>query len=147
MADYWLLRKQRINVPELYTTDPGGTYFYSRAINLRAIGALIPSAGDPLVFAFVPALNAFSAFSWFIAAGLGAVIYFVLADRTPQLRGRVRRAHRRREHVTEHAATTETKGTQMRILVVNVNTTESMTDPASPSRPPDRRRPGRRSSP
>ena len=22
MADYWLLRKQRINVPELYTTDP-----------------------------------------------------------------------------------------------------------------------------
>ena len=23
MADYWLLRKQRINVPELYTTDPG----------------------------------------------------------------------------------------------------------------------------
>ena len=82
MADYWLLRKQRINVPELYTTDPGGTYFYSRGINLRAIGALIPSAGIALVFAFVPSLNAFSAFSWFIAAGLGAVIYFVLADRS-----------------------------------------------------------------
>ena len=82
MADYWLLRKQRINVPELYTTDPGGTYFYSRGINLRAIGALIPSAGISLVFAFVPSLNAFSAFSWFIAAGLGAVIYFVLADRS-----------------------------------------------------------------
>ena len=46
MADYWLLRKRRINVPELYTTDPGGTYFYSRGINLRAIGALIPAAGD-----------------------------------------------------------------------------------------------------
>jgi NCS1 family nucleobase:cation symporter-1 len=82
MADYWLLRKQRINVPELYTTDPQGTYFYSRGINLRAIGALIPSAGISLVFAFVPSLNAFSAFSWFIAAGLGAVIYFVLADRS-----------------------------------------------------------------
>ena len=34
------------------------------------------------MFAFVPSLNAFSAFSWFIAAGLGAVIYFVLADRS-----------------------------------------------------------------
>ncbi len=82
MADYWLLRKQRINVPELYTTDPKGTYFYSRGINLRALGALIPSAAISLVFAFVPSLKAFSAFSWFIAAGLGAVIYFVLADRS-----------------------------------------------------------------
>jgi NCS1 family nucleobase:cation symporter-1 len=82
MADYWLLRKQRINVPELYTTDPRGTYFYSRGINLRAIGALIPSAGISLVFAFTPSLQAFSAFSWFIAAALGGVIYFVLADRS-----------------------------------------------------------------
>ncbi|HYI53155.1 MAG TPA: NCS1 family nucleobase:cation symporter-1 [Microlunatus sp.] len=82
MADYWLLRKQRINVPELYTTDPRGTYFYSRGINLRAIGALIPSAGISLVFAFTPSLQAFSAFSWFIAAALGGVIYVVLADRS-----------------------------------------------------------------
>ena len=81
MADYWLLRKQHIHVPDLYTTDPTGSYFYSRGVNLRAVGALIPSAAISLVFAFVPALHAFSSFSWFIAAGLGAVIYFALADR------------------------------------------------------------------
>ena len=81
MADYWLLRKQRINVPALYSTYPEGTYFFSRGVNLRAIGALIPSATISLVFAFAPSLKVFSSFSWFIAAGLGAVIYLVLADR------------------------------------------------------------------
>jgi cytosine/uracil/thiamine/allantoin permease len=75
-------RLDRINVPALYTTDPQGTYYFSRGVNLRAIGALIPSAAISLVFAFVPYLKAFSSFSWFIAAGLGAVIYFLLADRS-----------------------------------------------------------------
>ncbi len=82
MADYWLLRKQQINVPELYTVDPAGAYFYSRGINLRAIIALIPSAAISLVFAFLPALQAFSAFSWFIAAALGSIVYYFVADRS-----------------------------------------------------------------
>ena len=82
MADYWLLRKQRIHVPDLYTVDPAGTYFYRRGFSLRAIGALIPSAAISLVFAFAPVLKSFSAFSWFIAAGLGAVFYLVVADRS-----------------------------------------------------------------
>ncbi len=82
MADYWLLRKQRIHVPDLYTVDPSGTHFYRLGFNLRAIGALIPSAAISLVFAFAPGLKSFSSFSWFIAAGLGAVFYLVVADRS-----------------------------------------------------------------
>ena len=82
MADYWLLRKQRIHVPDLYTVDPAGTYFYRSGFSLRAIGALIPSAAISLVFAFAPGLKAFSSFSWFIAAALGAVFYLVVADRS-----------------------------------------------------------------
>ena len=72
--------------PDVALFSPGlgqlAHHFYSRGINLRALGALIPSAGISLVFAFAPSLKPFSAFSWFIAAGLGAVIYFVVADRS-----------------------------------------------------------------
>ena len=82
MADYWLLRKQRINVPALYVTDPDGDYFYRGGINPRAVLALVPSSAIALAFAFVPALEIFSAFSWFIAAGLGLVIYYAIADRS-----------------------------------------------------------------
>ncbi|WP_369134224.1 NCS1 family nucleobase:cation symporter-1 [Modestobacter sp. I12A-02662] len=82
MADYWLLRRQRINVPDLYTFETSGEYWYRNGVNTRAILALIPSAAIAMVFAFVEGLGTFAAFSWFIAAGLGAVIYYVIADRT-----------------------------------------------------------------
>ncbi len=85
MADYWLIRRAKINVPELYTEDPTGAYFYSNGINRRAIAAFIPAAIISLVIALVPALVTLSAFSWFFGAGIGAVAYLLLADRHPSL--------------------------------------------------------------
>ena len=82
MADYWLLRRTKINVPELYTEDPAGAYYYRNGFNPRAIAAFIPAAILSLLIAFIPALHALSAFSWFIGAGIGALIYFV--DGRPQ---------------------------------------------------------------
>ena len=57
MADYWLIRRQRIDVPALYTHDAAGPYHYVNGINPVAIKALIPSALISLAFAFVPALQ------------------------------------------------------------------------------------------
>ncbi|MET0995074.1 MAG: NCS1 family nucleobase:cation symporter-1 [Mycobacterium sp.] len=81
IADYWLLRRTKINVPELYTEDPAGTYYYRNGFNPRAIAAFIPAAILSLLIAFIPALHAFSAFSWFFGAGIGALTYLAVADR------------------------------------------------------------------
>ena len=81
IADYWLLRRTKINVPELYTEDPTGAYFYRNGFNPRAIAAFIPAAVLSLLIAFIPALNSLSAFSWFFGAGIGALTYLVVADR------------------------------------------------------------------
>lgn len=81
MADYWLIRKTRINVPELYTEVSNGSYFYRNGVNMRAVGAFIPAAVISLLIAFIPALAPVAAFSWFIGAGIGAIAYFVIADR------------------------------------------------------------------
>lgn len=81
MADYWLIRKACINVPALYTHDETGPYHYSSGVNLAAIKALIPSAAISLLFAFLPVLHSLSQFSWFIAAGLGAVFYWMVAPK------------------------------------------------------------------
>jgi len=81
MADYWLIRRQQIDVPALYNHDPAGPYFYTNGINQNAIKALIPSALISLLFAFLPALQSISQFSWFIAAGLGALFYYVIAPK------------------------------------------------------------------
>lgn len=81
MADYWLIRKSRINVPDLYTENPNGTYFYKDGYNRRAIAALIPASAIAILIAFIPTLGALSSFSWFFGAGIAAVVYYAIADR------------------------------------------------------------------
>ena len=97
MADYWLLRRTKINVPELYTEDPTGAYFYRNGFNPRAIAAFIPAALLSLLIAFIPALHSLSAFSWFFGAGIGALTYLAVADRKHVLRGCFGRADRHPE--------------------------------------------------
>ncbi len=81
MADYWLIRKQCVNVPALYTHDQAGPYHYRNGVNPAAIKALVPSALISLLFAFLPVLQSLSQFSWFIAAGLGALFYWLIAPK------------------------------------------------------------------
>jgi NCS1 family nucleobase:cation symporter-1 len=80
-ADYWLLRKGRVNVPQLYTEDPAGAYHYSRGVNLRAVWAFIPAAIIFTITALVPAFDSVSPFSWLMGAAIGAALYLLLADR------------------------------------------------------------------
>jgi NCS1 family nucleobase:cation symporter-1 len=85
MADYWLLRRGKVNVLELYTEDPAGAYFYKKGFNPRAIIALVPAACVALLVAFVPALEAAAPFAWFVAAGIAAAVYYAISDRSRRL--------------------------------------------------------------
>ncbi|MFF5255889.1 NCS1 family nucleobase:cation symporter-1 [Streptomyces leeuwenhoekii] len=86
MADYWLLRKSRVNVLDLYTDHARGEYHYRRGYNPRAVAAFVPSAAIAVVVALVPAFHAAAGFSWFIGALLAAALYTVIADRTAPMR-------------------------------------------------------------
>jgi NCS1 family nucleobase:cation symporter-1 len=86
MADYWLLRKSRVNVPDLYTEDAQGEYHYRHGYNPRAIAAFVPSAAAAVVLALVPFFHAVAGFSWFIGAVLAAGLYAVIADRARPIR-------------------------------------------------------------
>lgn len=80
MVDYWLIRKGRINVPQLYSEDPNGAYYYSRGINFRAVAAFIPAA----LIAIVPPRTRFPqcfAVLWLIGAGIAGMLYLIIAKR------------------------------------------------------------------
>ncbi|CAH0242504.1 putative allantoin permease [Arthrobacter sp. Bi83] len=81
MADYWLLRRGKVNVPELYSDHPRGAYFYKKGVNPKAIAALLPASAIAILIAFVPALEAAAPFAWFFGAGVGALTYYLAADR------------------------------------------------------------------
>jgi nucleobase:cation symporter-1, NCS1 family len=81
MADYWLVRKGRVNVPDLYSESPDGEYAYTRGTNWKAVIAGTPAALAALILALVPAFTFISGFSWFVGAILAAVIYLLITDR------------------------------------------------------------------
>ncbi len=86
MADYWLLRRSRVNVPALYTEDAGAEYHYRRGYNPRAVAAFAPAAAIAVVVALVPFFHAAAGFSWFVGAIIAAVLYALIVDRASPFR-------------------------------------------------------------
>jgi NCS1 family nucleobase:cation symporter-1 len=88
ICDYWVLRKQRLDLEGLF--DPRGPYSYSSGFNWRAIAALVVAIA-PVVPGFVRAattaggqvanpdfLDSLYTYAWFVTFGLGFGIYYVL---------------------------------------------------------------------
>ncbi|MGO3865771.1 NCS1 family nucleobase:cation symporter-1 [Glutamicibacter arilaitensis] len=85
MADYWLIRKARINVMDLYRSDAKGIYYFTRGVNYRAVIALAISSVIALLLAFVPAMHVVGPFAWFLGSAAGALAYLALAKRQHDL--------------------------------------------------------------
>ncbi|HEX8493666.1 MAG TPA: NCS1 family nucleobase:cation symporter-1 [Pyrinomonadaceae bacterium] len=88
ICDYWVLRRQRLNLRDLFRTN--GIYTYTNGFNWRAIIALV-AAIAPVVPGFLRAAttpggqieqpNIFDTlytYAWFVTFALGFVIYYLL---------------------------------------------------------------------
>ncbi|HEX8473553.1 MAG TPA: NCS1 family nucleobase:cation symporter-1 [Pyrinomonadaceae bacterium] len=88
ICDYWVLRRQRLDLAALY--DPHGRYAYSNGFNWRAIVALV-FAILPVVPGFIRAAttpggqvaeagftDTLYTYAWFVTFALGFVLYYVL---------------------------------------------------------------------
>lgn len=84
---YYLVRKQRVIVDELFTMSERGASWYRRSYNPAAIVSTVIGA----LAAMLPVLTAgnitgmytAAQHSWFIGCGLGLVCYYLLATRGP----------------------------------------------------------------
>lgn len=79
MVDYWLVRRQRINIPDLYREDPAGSYYYDKGVNRRAFYALVPSAIVGIVLSQMP--GEISNFSWIVGAVVAAILYWLISPK------------------------------------------------------------------
>jgi NCS1 family nucleobase:cation symporter-1 len=86
ICDYWVIRRQRLSVPDLF--DPDGQYRYSGGWNWRAIAALAIAVA-PCVPGFLDAatggriaapafLKSLYTYAWFVTFALGFALYFAL---------------------------------------------------------------------
>ena len=91
IADYYLVRKQKVVVDELFSMSTTGLYWYSKGYNPAAVYSTIVGA---LVAMFtvlfngaidgmqIAGMSTASKYSWFIGCGIGFAMYFYLATRT-----------------------------------------------------------------
>ena len=79
VADSYLLKKQKIDIQQLFSTDPAGEYYYDGGWNKRALIALAISAIFAVATVWHPTLAALNGFGWIIGAALGAILHMVLS--------------------------------------------------------------------
>jgi len=73
LADFYLIRKSRVDVAKLYTADRSGPYFYRGGVSVNAVIALVISGALTLVMTFAPALATIAPYSWAAGAACGAL--------------------------------------------------------------------------
>lgn len=76
IADYYLVKKRRVAVDDLYTLRADGTYHYRGGYNPVAIAATAVGATVAMLVVLLGSSDA-AAFSWFIGAGLAFAVHLV----------------------------------------------------------------------
>ncbi|OGM39779.1 hypothetical protein ABOM_011611 [Aspergillus bombycis] len=113
LCDYYLIRRGRLCIPELYTMNPEARYHYLRGINFRAFAVYLVSIG-PSFYAFPNQLGVKAPLSiqrfYYISYPMGLLIAFLgyyLSCRCFPIVGMVRTWgwHEPREYIDDHDST------------------------------------------
>jgi nucleobase:cation symporter-1, NCS1 family len=79
IADYFLIRRTRLDVPSLYRRN--GPYEYREGVNATAMLALAAGVGGALIGLVVPPLRWLYDYAWFVGFAIAAAVYFLLTRR------------------------------------------------------------------
>ena len=78
VADYYLVRRQRLDVQQLFSAAPNSTYYFNAGWNRKAIIAFGISSVFSVASVWMPGLESLSGFAWLLGALFGAVVHYLL---------------------------------------------------------------------
>lgn len=76
IVDYFLIKKQQVNIPDLYTPDIRSRYFFTKGINMRALAAFVPAAVLAITVAILPNWGSAAPFAWYVGTFTGGALYW-----------------------------------------------------------------------
>ena len=87
VGDYYLVKKQKVVVEDLYTMSPSGSLYYENGWNRRALIALAGSGTISIGLALLGAYKVIpnvGDWGWLIGAALGALLHVTLMSQAPR---------------------------------------------------------------
>jgi nucleobase:cation symporter-1, NCS1 family len=78
VVDYYLIKRQELDMQQLFSSAPGGAYYYTHGWNTRALLAFGAAAVFSLSTVLVPALSDLNGYGWMLGAALGGLFYYGL---------------------------------------------------------------------
>jgi len=82
IVDYYIIQKQDLDIQQLFSTDPGGKYYYDGGWNKRALIALAIAAVFAVSTVWHPALSGLGGFGWILGAALGAILHYLMSKKS-----------------------------------------------------------------
>ena len=81
IVDYYVIKKQRIDVNELFSAKQDGKYYYNGGWNRKAFIAWTIAGIFSILTVWHPALSTLGGYAWIIGAALGAILHFMMSKK------------------------------------------------------------------
>ncbi len=78
VVDYYLIKRQHIDMNDLFSDKPDGAYYYYKGWNIRGLIAFAIGALFSIATILVPVLTKLEGYGFLIGAVLGGIVYWVL---------------------------------------------------------------------
>jgi len=81
IVDYYVIKKQRIDVNQLFSTKKGGKYYYNDGWNQKAFVAWAIAGVFSVLTVWHPSLSGLGGYAWIIGAALGTVLHLMMSGK------------------------------------------------------------------
>jgi len=81
IVDYYVIKKQRIDVNELFTGSKNGKYYYNDGWNRKGFIAWTIAGVFSVLTVWHPALSGLGGYAWIIGAALGTVLHLMMSGK------------------------------------------------------------------
>ena len=81
ITDYYIIKKETIDINELFSAEPGGAYYYDGGWNRKAFIAWGIAGIFSVTTVWHPTLSILGGYAWIIGAALGAILHYAMSRR------------------------------------------------------------------
>jgi NCS1 family nucleobase:cation symporter-1 len=81
ITDYYIIKKETIDINELFSAEPGGAYYYDGGWNRKAFIAWGIAGIFSVTTVWHPALSILGGYAWIIGAAFGAILHYAMSRR------------------------------------------------------------------